>query len=163
MLGISAAAALSSAVLYYVAGQSLSTPQERTDEAFAARDRVERLLFRLPELVVAVGVAVPALAGLVTAVASGNWRWAATGFVIGAALPAFGVLLALLVATSSDGSLSAGHLLVGGTVLSAGLPGLAVYALWTGHLRVLLIGGGIILAFAVLSAFFATSSYLDGD
>lgn len=162
-LGISAAAALSSAVLYYVGGQSLSPPRERTSAAFAERDRVERVLFRLPESVAALGVGGPALVGVLTAAVENDWRWAATGFVVGAALPAFGVLLALLIAAGSDGAASSGHLLFGGVVISAVLPGSAVYALWTGNLRTLLIAGGIAVAITVVSAFFAASSFLAGD
>jgi hypothetical protein len=42
----------------------------------------DRLVYRAPEALVAIGVGGPLAAGVIVAVLTGEWRWAETGFAV---------------------------------------------------------------------------------
>jgi hypothetical protein len=164
-LGASAAAALAAAAFAYRFGRSAWGPGARTEEAFTERrqDVVARLAFRAPELIIAGGIGGPSVAGTVAGAFTGEWRWAATGFAAGAALPVIGFVVMAMVAVAPAGTLSDGHLLFAALLLAAGVPGVVLGALWTGNIWVLPIGLGAIIAMAGFSAFNAASAASRGD
>jgi hypothetical protein len=167
LLGATAAVACAVAVAYYRISRSAwsdswiaagSAPGEPFDGP------LDRLVFRAPESLVAMGVGAPVAAGAVVAVLTGEWRWAETGFVVGAVLPAFGAVVTFVVVAARTGqTTSTGHLLFGGLVVVGGVPAVLLGWLWTADIRVFLIGAAIAVVWGLLTAFFATAAYLSGD
>ncbi|MFI7067771.1 hypothetical protein ACIBL3_42715 [Kribbella sp. NPDC050124] len=139
---------------------SQAWPRE-VEQRYADRDRLwDKAYFLVPEAVALLGVGVPALAGVAVGLATGDWRWTVTGLVVGTALPALVVLIALGV---GSGSLSAGHLLLGGLLLVGGVPTVLLGWMWSADARWLLIGGAAIVALIILELLAASSSVLRGD
>lgn len=166
LLGMTGAVACAAAVAYYRISRSAwsrSWTETGSVPGDPSNDPLDRLVFRAPESLVAIGVGAPLAAGVVVAVLTGEWRWAETGFAVGAALPAFGVIVTMLVVEARSGQLSSGHLLFGGLLVVGGLPAVLLGWLWTADIRVLLIGGAIAIVSALVSALFASTAYQRGD
>lgn len=166
LLGATGAVACGAAVAYYRISRSawsrtwIETGSGPGDPGDAPLDR---LVFRAPEAFVATGVAVPCLCGVLSAVLTGEWRWAETGFVVGAVLPVFGGIVTALVVEIRSGPLSFGHLLFAGLLVVGGLPGILLGWLWTSDTRVFLFGGPVVAVAAVVSALASVSASLGGD
>lgn len=120
----------------------------------------DKLYFLVPEAAALLGVGVPALAGVAVGLAAGDWRWTVTGLVIGTALPALVIIIALGLDSES---LSAGHLLLGGLLLIGGVPTVLLGWMWSADIRWLLIGGATITVLTILQLLAAASSTLRGD
>lgn len=155
IVGSAAATALVSAGVYYRFARS---HWPSLDDGIA--DIWDQLYVRAPALLVAVGVAVPAVAGAMVWTGTGDWRWVVTGLMIGTMLPPVGA--AVVVLFGSD-TLSTGQLAFSGFLLLVGLPGALLGWMWTTDVSVLLYAGGITVAGVLLTAFSATSNVLRGD
>jgi hypothetical protein len=166
LLGTTGAVACMAAVGYYRASRpawSKSWTETGSIPGAPSNDPLDGVVFRAPESLVAIGVGAPLAAGVVVAVLTGEWRWAETGFAVGAVLPAFGMIVTMVVVEAGSGQLSSSHLLFGGLLVVGGLPAVLLGWLWTADVRVLLIGGAIAIAWALVSALFATTAYLRGN
>lgn len=159
VLGIVAAIAAAVVGVYYRLGDgawphTLDIIEKGYDDVW------DRLFVRAPELALAVGVGGPAVAGAATWAGTGDWRWMASGLLVGAALPVVVVVFALMLHSdvTSSGLLAFTFLL-----LLGGVPTVVLAWLWTGDVRVLLIGLGICVGGAIWTAFASGSAVLRGD
>lgn len=166
LLGTTGAVACVAAVGYYRVSRSAWSQSWTETESVPgdpSDDPLDRLAFRAPESLVATGTGAPLAVGVVVALLTGEWRWAETGFAVGAVLPAFGVIVSMLVVEAGSGHLRSGHLLFGCLLVVGGLPAVLLGWLWTADIRVLLIGGAIAVVGALASALLASTAALRGD
>lgn len=159
VLGIVAAIAAAVLGVYYRLGDG-AWPDTLHIFETGYDDVWDRLFVRAPELALAVGVGGPVVAGAATWAGTGDWRWMASGLLVGAALPVVVFVVALML---QSGVTSSGFLAFTLLLLLAGVPTVALAWLWTGDIRVLLIGLGICVGGAIWTAFASGSAVLRGD
>lgn len=159
-LGTAAGAAIVAAGLYHRFISS-AWPRAVDEQRYADRDNLwDKLCYLVPEASVLLGVGIPAAAGVAVGLATGDWRWPATGFVVGAVFPG---LVALVAVSAGSGSLSAGHLSFSAFLVLGGVPTILLGWMWSADIYWLLIGGAVILGLVVLALIAAASTAIQDD
>ncbi|MBF6480210.1 hypothetical protein [Nocardia cyriacigeorgica] len=136
--------------LYYTACRTMFPRRLNRDT-----DLVDQIYLKAPELIVIVGVAVPAAVGAIVWSVSGDWRTVVTGCVVGTVLPA-AIVSAWLTWRDDSGCLGTMAAIALAPLL--GVPAGLLVALWGGSVELAWVLGGLGVAVLLLNLFFAVSA-----